>query len=436
MRTGAQRLFQTFTRVTPTRAAVLTGAGCFAVAAMTQQSEMTSPSLYDLILRLEERLKKVEADTQANSNQYSVFRLLDKLYKAKDSNPNNLSLKHFCLDYFESLSPQLKERFLKTIKSGIENPDSSVGVYAMYPDDYEVFKPFMDKVIREYHKISGDVHHVTNWDLSTVKGLPAGQKLDLTALGLGETSMRVRVGRNLANFPLPGAMSKCDRVRLESDMIGAFEKLIADPAYGGNYYSLTPGTRYSISNEQYEKLVDDHVMFKNMADDPYLQSAGISSHWPHGRGCYVSKDRGFIIWVGEEDHLRIMCMKKGVMLNDVFDRLREACGVVENVAGKFAHSPSYGYVTSCPTNLGTGMRASIHIALPKLTKNGKDVSEAKTVCKALGLSVRGIGGEHTEAGAGGIVDISPSARLQIQEAEIICALYQGISQLMGKENKL
>ena len=48
-------------------------------------------------------------------------------------------------------------------------------------------------------------------------------------------------------------------------------------------------------------------MFKDMSADPYLLSAGIASDWPHGRGCYVSADNGFAIWVGEEDHLRIMC---------------------------------------------------------------------------------------------------------------------------------
>merc|ERR1712226_1208870 len=89
-----------------------------------------------------------------------------------------------------------------------------------------------------------------------------------------------------------------------------------------------------------------------------------------------------------------------------------------------------------PTNLGTGMRASVHIAIPKLTKDGADVTEAKSVCKQLGLSVRGVGGEHTAAGKGGIVDISPSARFCIREAEIITALYKGIDQLIAKESTL
>jgi len=107
--------------------------------------------------------------------------------------------------------------------------------------------------LSEYHKIAGEVHHVTNWDLSSLPNLPAGQKLDLSALGLGTTSMRVRVGRNLAQFPLPGAMNLNDRINLENQMIGAFEKLISDPSYGGTYYSLTPGNKYNITKEQYEK---------------------------------------------------------------------------------------------------------------------------------------------------------------------------------------
>ena len=218
-------------------------------------------------------------------------------------------------------------------------------------------------------------------------------------------------------------------------MVKAFKELIEDPAFGGNYYSLTPGSPFEVSDKFYNKLVKDHIMFKDMSADTYLNSAGISSGWPFGRGCYVSKDREFIVWVGEEDHLRIMCMKNGTVLNDVFDRLKSACDTMERICGKFAHSPSYGYVTSCPTNLGTGMRASVHIKIPKLTAGGSDAA-AKKVCKPLGLSVRGMGGEHTPIGADGTVDISPSARLQIQEAQIICALYEGIKNLKAEEDKL
>ena len=142
-----------------------------------------------------------------------------------------------------------------------------------------------------------------------------------------------------------------------------------------------------------------------------------------------------MIWVGEEDHLRIMCMKKGTMLNEVFDRLKTALDVVNGIEGlSFAMSADYGCVTSCPTNLGTGMRASVHIGLPNLTADGTD-AKAKEVCKPLGLSVRGIGGEHTPIGEGGVCDISPRARFCISEAEIITALYNGIKALKAKEDE-
>jgi protein-arginine kinase len=132
--------------------------------------------------------------------------------------------------------------------------------------------------------------------------------------------------------------------------------------------------------------------------------------------------------------LRIMCMEKGSKLNTVFDRLKNALDVVNGIEGlEFAISRDYGVVTSCPTNLGTGMRASLHIQLPNLTADGTD-AKAKEIAKPLGLSVRGLGGEHTPIGADGTVDISPSARFCITEAQIITALYKGIAKLKQAED--
>merc|ERR1712100_150399 len=113
---------------------------------------------------------------------------------------------------------------------------------------------------------------------------------------------------------------------------------------------------------------------------------------------------------------------------------KTAVDVVEaNIDGGCAMSSDFGVVTSCPTNIGTGMRASVHIPLPNLTSDGTDV-KAKEIAKPLGLSVRGTGGEHTPIGADGTVDISPSKRLFITEAEIVTALYKGIRLLKEKED--
>merc|ERR1719377_162803 len=106
---------------------------------------------------------------------------------------------------------------------------------------------------------------------------------------------------------------------------------------------------------------------------------------------------------------------------------------IESIDGiDFATSSKYGYVTSCPSNLGTGMRASVHVKIPNLTADGTE-NKAKAVCKPLGLSVRGTGGEHTPIGADGTVDISPSARLFIKESAIVQALYDGLKLLLDAE---
>jgi len=363
---------------------------------------------------------------------------METIAKVAKENPGNRAMKYFKKEDYDKLADDKKAVFIKCIRTGFENPTSGLGCYAMAPNDYEEFNFFFDPVIRDYHSAAADAVHSTNWDASNVGD---NGVLDVTKLGLEELSMRVRVGRNLAAFNLPGNMDRAERIKFEKTMLEAFKKLIADPAYGGTVYSLTPdfgGDEKNpnlITSEKYQELVDAHVMFKDMDADPFLKSAGIASDWPYGRGCWQSADKQCIIWFGEEDQLRIMCMKKGTKLNEVFDRLKTLLDSVESIDGiKFARSDKYGYVTSCPSNLGTGMRASVHIKLPNLTKGGSD-AKAKEVAKPLGLSVRGTGGEHTPIGADGTVDISPQARLFIEEREIIEALYKGIENLMVEEKK-
>merc|ERR1712158_184581 len=289
-----------------------------------------------------------------------------------------------CFDeaYYNSLNDDQKKRLLQCCNSGVQNADSAMGCYAMNPNDYDEFEKFFKPVLEKYHKVDlAAKGHKNNWDLAACDGLPADGKLDVSAFGLAPLSMRIRTARNLKKFPLPGAMNKDDRCAMENAMGAVFDKHISMPEFGGEYVSLTPGHPKQMSEERYQELVKAHIMFKDMAADSYLVNAGIAGDWPHGRGCYVSADKGFIIWAG--------------------------------------------VITSRPTNIGTGMRASVHVALPKLTSDGTDV-KAKAICDPFGLSVRGLGGEHTPIGADGTVDISPKARFCISEAEIACALYKGV----------
>eukprot|EP00798_Chlamydomonas_sp_ICE-L_P020520 gene20520-27312_t len=374
-------------------------------------------------------VSKAQVDSAGN------FKKVAEIMALKAKCPDNIAIQVFDEAYYNSLSPALQTRLLKCLDSGRENPDSHMGCYANSPDDYETFKPFFKPALEVYHKIDlSQKKHINNWELKGVKGLPEDGILDMSKIGLPPLSMRVRTGRNLSKYPMPASMTKQDRIDAEIAMGKVFDVLIADPAFGGEYVSMTPGHKHFIDERRYQELVDSHIMFKDMSADPYLNSAGISSDWPFGRGCYISKDKQFIIWLGEEDHLRIMCMQTGVILNKVFDRLKSAIDVVENlIEGGTAKHPEFGVVTSCPTNIGTGMRASVHVKLPNLTSDGTD-TKAKAVAKPLGLSVRGKGGEHTPIGKDGTVDISPSARFCISEAEIVTALYLGIGKLKAAED--
>ena len=424
-------------RHAPTVAAVMAASGLAGACVINSTASCKDDTIFGMVSNINARLGAIEKTLGINRIPAEFNADLAKIREVKAANPGNIAMRLFDEDYFASLSYDQQKRLMQCVRTGFENPQSDTGAYAMAPDDYDTFNAFFDPLIRACHNAPKDAVHVTDWDASAVGD---NGVLDVTKLGLSELSMRVRVGRNLAAFNLPGNMDRAERIRFEKTMLKAFAALQAMPEYGGAIHSLSPDLDGEpnpnlISADKYAELVKAHVMFKDMDADPFLKSAGIAADWPYGRGCWQSADGQCIIWFGEEDQLRIMCMKKGTKLNEVFDRLHKMLQVVESIDGiKFARSDKYGYITSCPTNLGTGMRASVHVKLPNLTADGTD-KKAKAVCKPLGLSVRGTGGEHTPIGADGTVDISPSARLFIKERDIIAKLYQGIELLMEQERK-
>jgi protein-arginine kinase len=157
----------------------------------------------------------------------------------------------------------------------------------------------------------------------------------------------------------------------------------------GNYYPLT-----GMDEKVRQQLVDDHFLF--MSGDPNLKVAGMERDWPEGRGIFHNATKTFLVWVNEEDQLRIISMQAGGDVLGVFERLARGIKAVGDSvkaeSGKdFLLSPKFGYIHSCPTNLGTGMRASVHVDLPGWNKEG--LSALKARCEALALQPRGTRGE-------------------------------------------
>ena len=165
--------------------------------------------------------------------------------------------------------------------------------------------------------------------------------------------------------------------------------------------------------------------------DRFLEACGLNRNWPKGRGIFHNDAKTFLVWVNEEDQLRIISMQQGADIGAVFTRLADAANQIESRA-KFAHDDHLGYITSCPTNLGTALRASVHIHLPNLAKDWK---RFEGIADKWGVQIRGSRGEHSDT-SDGIFDISNRRRLGRGEVELVQDMYNGVKAMIEAELSL
>merc|ERR1712033_122862 len=309
----------------------------------------------------------------------------------------------------------------KAIACAVEFDNQHCGIYAGDWDSYKDFAPVFDPIIQEYHGISADSKHTSDMDASKINGNIASD--------VPVHSARIRVGRSIDGFGLSPGITKEQRVGVESLMKSATATFSGDLA--GTYFPLT-----GMEEKVRQQLVDDHFLF--VSGDRNLKVAGMERDWPEGRGIFHNKDKTFLTWVNEEDQLRIISMQSGGDVRAVFDRLARGIKAVGDSvkaeSGKdFMLDPKYGYVHSCPTNLGTGMRASVHVDLPGYTKEGLKVLEAR--CEELHLQPRGTRGES--GGQTGITyDISNKHRLGYSEVELVQKMIDGVNTLHKEDQAL
>merc|ERR1712152_123624 len=212
----------------------------------------------------------------------------------------------------------------------------------------------------------------------------------------------------------------------EKLMGSAFAKLSGD--LSGKYFPLL-----GMAEKDRLQLVDDHFLF--VSGDKNLIAAGMERDWPEGRGIFHNAEKSFLVWVNEEDQLRIISMQKGGDVRGVFERLARGIKAVGDSvkaeSGKdFMLSPRLGYLHSCPTNLGTGMRASVHIDLPGWTKEGLPALKAR--CEELAVQPRGTRGES--GGQTGVTyDISNKHRLGYSEVQLVQTMIDGVNTLYEED---
>ncbi len=331
----------------------------------------------------------------------------------------SLLSKHLTPEVFETLKDKETSNGFtleQAINSGVQNLDSGIGVYAGDKESYHTFGALLDPIIEEYHGFTKEDSHQSNMnpdDLNAPNPDPEGKFI---------VSTRIRVGRNMDNMPLGTAISKKQRDQVEASVVKGLNTLEGE--LEGNYYPLL-----GMPKEVQDDLIKDHFLFKE--GDRFLDAVGLNRNWPEGRGIYHNNDKTFLVWVNEEDQLRIISMQQGGDIKEVFTRLVKAIRSIETKV-PFSYSYHLGFITSCPTNLGTAMRASVHIVLPKLAE---DMDVFKAITDKYHLQIRGIHGEHSES-EGGVYDISNRRRLGITEVEAVQDMYDGVVALIAAEKAL
>jgi len=309
----------------------------------------------------------------------------------------------------------------KAIACAVQFDNQHCGIYAGDWDSYKDFADVFDPIIQEYHGIKADAKHSSDMDVAKIVG-----NVEST---VPVHSTRVRVGRSIDGFGLSPGITKDQRIQVEALMKTALSKLTGDLA--GTYYPLT-----GMDDKVRQQLVDDHFLF--VSGDPNLTAAGMERDWPEGRGIFHNEAKTFLLWVNEEDQTRIISMEKGGDVKGVFARLARGIKAVGDSVkaecGKdFALSEQYGYIHSCPTNLGTGMRASVMIDLPGYTKEGLDVLKKR--CEELAVQPRGTRGES--GGFDGCTyDVSNKHRLGYSEVQLIQVMIDGVNTLWKEDLEL
>lgn len=340
--------------------------------------------------------------------------------KLAASDSKSLLKKYLTKEVFDALKNKktsFGSTLLDCVQSGFENHDSGVGIYAPDAEAYTLFSDLFDPIIEDYHKgfKKTDKHPARDFgDVDTFGNVdPTGEFV---------VSTRVRCGRSMEGYPFNPCLSEAQYKEMEDKVSSTLSGMEGE--LKGKFYPLT-----GMDKAVQQQLIDDHFLFKE--GDRFLQAANACRFWPTGRGIYHNDNKTFLVWCNEEDHLRIISMQMGGDLGQVYRRLVTAVNDIEKRI-PFSHHDRLGFLTFCPTNLGTTIRASVHIKVPKLAK---DYAKLESIADKYNLQVRGTRGEHSEA-EGGIYDISNKRRMGLTEYQAVKEMYDGISELIKIEQSL
>lgn len=226
-------------------------------------------------------------------------------------------------------------------------------------------------------------------------------------------SSRIRLARNLAAFPFTSRASAYQKAELEGLLRDRISKLDLQPKLE---YVHVPG----LSPLDRQLLVERQLISRELAN----------SEGP--RGVAVGPQETVSLMVNEEDHLRLQVMRSGYSLNEAWQDIDRVDDALEQRVS-YAFSEEFGYLTACPTNVGTGMRSSVMIHLPGLVWT-KQIEKVFRALQKINLAVRGLYGEGSRA-SGDFYQISNQVTLGKSEQQILKDIGEVIPQIVTYERQ-
>ncbi len=224
-------------------------------------------------------------------------------------------------------------------------------------------------------------------------------------------SSRVRLARNVDGIAFPGWAGEEEVLRLWHGLVPALRGL-------DDMDSPVVLEMSELDAVDKETLVERHLISKELAEKGA------------GSGVVLKKDETISVMINEEDHLRIQALSPGLQLADLWKLVDKLDSAMENSVD-YAVSPRLGYLSACPTNVGTGMRASVMLHLPGLAL-ADEIKPIINGISRIGMAVRGLWGEGTDA-AGNMFQISNQVTLGESEETIIGRLEKIVLEIAGHE---
>jgi protein arginine kinase len=224
-------------------------------------------------------------------------------------------------------------------------------------------------------------------------------------------SSRVRLARNIKDASFPGWAKKQERVKVLELIKPAVETL---PDMKDSFSQSMDG----LSTLDKQILVERHLISR--------EHAAKSS----GSGLVLNRDESLCVMINEEDHLRMQALRPGLQLRQAWNAIDHADSHLEKKL-EFAFNPDWGYLTACPTNIGTGIRVSAMLHLPGLVL-AEQINPIIQSVNKLGLAVRGLYGEGTEA-LGNVFQVSNQMTLGETESSIVERLEKVLAQIIEHE---